>query len=570
MGLSVDPNEQQHQKRQKTLCRTQKSRANAQEQKADDAYSPIVLFFVGNDDLGFKSTQVTHPTAADVDNNADLFSNSNASSISYNQEKEPIGFHTDIETISPQLIHNCCILSLNKVVQSTDEHPPMTVTCDNHILSMDVNDVSCSQIASWTAKGEDLLLDSDLILDLQDDDYTGFWTSPDNNHFIGLDFIGAYQKVDQKKNKMDAPRRAKPRVYFANRSTLLDLLKNKESKQRCLNFIQDNFDFVFQCNTGKYSKSTRIKITDFFSDVRIHACTPVYPPPSMVKQCEDKFEMKSTIGDLGLPYVRTWLPLDKLQASTWNTMTWHLLFTEFASQFGRIQPKDLQGIVLKPRIGECGQGIIIISRELREELGEDNYTVTALNHDGSTDKPSDLIPWKLTIKSGYYYVEPYVSGDLNEHRFIIATANNGRGMNALYNCTVGVQLDSGLYQFQDHLRPGDTVEEVYSGGGTTSFFTGIHTKFFQMMSKKYGDKGKWPAFIKGQVYRVDAFVNTCYSEVQPEKRYYINEFGLVPLDVPFIRTRHESMGVNTTPFPQMIASQYAEFVKAYHQKSDFP
>ena len=80
----------------------------------------IVLFFVGNDDLGFKSTQVTHPTAADVDDNTDLFSNSNASSISYNQEKEPIGFHTDIETISPQLIHNCCILSLNKVVQSTD------------------------------------------------------------------------------------------------------------------------------------------------------------------------------------------------------------------------------------------------------------------------------------------------------------------------------------------------------------------------------------------------------------------------------------------------------------------
>ena len=48
MGLSVDPNEQQHQKRQKTLCRTKKCRANAQEQKADDAYSPIVLFFVGN------------------------------------------------------------------------------------------------------------------------------------------------------------------------------------------------------------------------------------------------------------------------------------------------------------------------------------------------------------------------------------------------------------------------------------------------------------------------------------------------------------------------------------------
>ena len=229
MGLSVDPNEQQHQKRQKTLCRTQKSRANAQEQKADDAYSPIVLFFVGNDDLGFKSTQVTHPTAADVDDNTDLFSNSNASSISYNQEKEPIGFHTDIETISPQLIHNCCILSLNKVVQSTDEHPPMTVTCDNHILSMDVNEVSRSQIAHWTAKGEDLLLDSDLILDLQDDDYTGFWTSPDNNHFIGLDFITAYQKVDRKKNKMDIPVRAKPRVYLANRSTLLELLKNKES-----------------------------------------------------------------------------------------------------------------------------------------------------------------------------------------------------------------------------------------------------------------------------------------------------------------------------------------------------
>ena len=343
MGLSLDPNEQQEQKRQKTLERTQLSRLKAKEQKADDAHSPTVLFFVGHDDLGFKSTQVTHPTAEDVDDNTDLFSNPNAFSISYNQEKEPIGFHTDIETISPKLIHNCCILSLNKVLRSTDKHPPMTVTCDNHILSMDVNEVHRSQIAYWTAKGENLLLDSELGLD---DDSTGFWTSPDNNHFIGLDFIKAYEKVDQKRNNINAPLRAKPRVYFANRSTLLDLLKNKESKQRCLNFIQDNFDFVFQCNTGKYVKSTRIKITDFFSDVRIHACTPVYPPPSMVKQCEDKFEMKSTIGDLGLPYVRTRLPLDN-----WKNMTWHLLFTEFASQFDRIQPDDLQGIVLKPRIG---------------------------------------------------------------------------------------------------------------------------------------------------------------------------------------------------------------------------
>ena len=157
MGLSLDPNEQQEQKRQKTLERTQLSRLKAKEQKADDAHSPTVLFFVGHDDLGFKSTQVTHPTAEDVDDNTDLFSNPNAFSISYNQEKEPIGFHTDIETISPKLIHNCCILSLNKVRRSTDEHPPMTVTCDNHILSMDVNEVHRSQIASWTAKGEDPL-----------------------------------------------------------------------------------------------------------------------------------------------------------------------------------------------------------------------------------------------------------------------------------------------------------------------------------------------------------------------------------------------------------------------------
>ena len=148
MGLSVDPDEQKNQKKQKTLGRTQKSRAKAQEQKADDAHSPIVLFFVGNDDLGFKSTQVTHTTAEDVDDNTDLSSVLNASSISYNQKKEPTGFSTDIETISSQFIHNCCIFSLNKVVESTDEHPPMTVTCDNHILSMDVKDVSRSQIAS--------------------------------------------------------------------------------------------------------------------------------------------------------------------------------------------------------------------------------------------------------------------------------------------------------------------------------------------------------------------------------------------------------------------------------------
>ena len=164
-----------------------------------------------------------------------------------------------------------------------------------------------------------------------------------------------------------------------------------------------------------------------------------------------------------------------------------------------------------------------------------------------------------------------MSGDFNEHRFIIATANNGRGMTTLYNCTVGVEIESTLYQFQDHLRLGDTVEEVYSSrGGTTSIFTGIHTKFFKMLSNKYGDKGKWPALMKGQVYRVDVFVNTCYLDVEPKKQYYINEFGLVPLDIPFIRTRHESMGVNTTPFPQMIASQYADFVKAFYQQSAFP
>ena len=110
-----------------------------------------------------------------------------------------------------------------------------------------------------------------------------------------------------------------------------------------------------------------------------------------------------------------------------------------------------------------------------------------------------------------------MSGDFNEHRFIIATANNGRGMTTLYNCTVGVEIESTLYQFQDHLRLGDTVEEVYSSrGGTTSIFTGIHTKFFKMLSNKYGDKGKWPALMKGQVYRVDVFVNTCYLDVEPK------------------------------------------------------
>ena len=75
-------------------------------------------------------------------------------------------------------------------------------------------------------------------------------------------------------------------------------------------------------------------------------------------------------------------------------MTWHLLFTEFESQFGEIKPINLHGIVIKSRIGECGQGVIIISRT----LGDNNYTVTALNREGPTDKPSDLIPWKVANK----------------------------------------------------------------------------------------------------------------------------------------------------------------------------
>ena len=162
-----------------------------------------------------------------------------------------------------------------------------------------------------------------------------------------------------------------------------------------------------------------------------------------------------------------------------------------------------------------------------------------------------------------------MSGDLDEHRFNIATA--GRGMNVLYNCTVGVQLSTSLYHFEDYLRPGETVEEAHSSGtGGKSIFSGIQKVFSKLLMNKYSYKGKWPAFMKGQVYQVEVFVNTCYSDVQSDNRYYINEFGLVPLDVPFIRKCHKSMGLNTTPFPQMIASEYAEYVKAYHQEFDFP
>ena len=81
-----------------------------------------------------------------------------------------------------------------------------------------------------------MLTNGEPIVEFPDDNCTGCWISRDNNHFIGLDFIHVYQKVDQKKKK-NTVLRAKPHVYFVKRTTLLSLLQNNESKERCLNFI---------------------------------------------------------------------------------------------------------------------------------------------------------------------------------------------------------------------------------------------------------------------------------------------------------------------------------------------
>ena len=161
--------------------------------------------------------------------------------------------------------------------------------------------------------------------------------------------------------------------------------------------------------------------------------------------------MKSIIGEFGLPYVCTLLPPFEFQADEWKGFTWQGFFTQFEDQFDEIKSSNLHGIVVKPRIGECGQGVIIIMKI----IGNDNkpiYTLKAINNRDDalpTGKPSDLIQCKKSNKTNQYFVEPYMSGELEEHHFIIATA--GMGMKVLYNCTIGVQLDNSNYHFKANL-----------------------------------------------------------------------------------------------------------------------
>jgi hypothetical protein len=199
--------------------------------------------------------------------------------------------------------------------------------------------------------------------------------------------------------------------------------------------LNTTFDHVYICNyddlccpvsslTASNPKLTKWHcLLDFIGTLRVAGFTTIYSLLSMVHDLEDKYQQKRILGSASLPYFLVSLPqqpppreLDKGKLM-WLATSWESLLGN-NDQLDPIPNNKLLGIIIKPRFGSGGDGVIIIKKVFEEEEDNDlkvefedrEYTIEAIRLQGDCPtKPSEWLtsntefPDELTP----FFVEPY-------------------------------------------------------------------------------------------------------------------------------------------------------------------
>jgi hypothetical protein len=259
------------------------------------------------------------------------------------------------------------------------------------------------------------------------------------------------------------------------------------------------------------------------------------------------------------------IPADKINdewytlKDEWHTLTWGKLYYNLlcAQNFPTIPNNVLKGIVIKPRFGSGGNGIVILRKVLvvNETIDEPPNSELAVASEivivpqtiieatmygrECPASPSEWLTWddydEVPADLGDYFVEPYCpSLAKTEHRVFLSTTPLSSTW--LYMCTKEMDLSGNI-----------KVGPLISMHGT------IQKKLCDMpmiLKEKLNSK-----LVPGMIFRVDC----CFAGVDYPNMlaldWMINEMQLVPVAQSFI-----SDYPNDRPYANQLADGLREYV----------
>jgi hypothetical protein len=131
----------------------------------------------------------------------------------------------------------------------------------------------------------------------------------------------------------------------------------------------------------------------------------------MVHFLEDKYQQKRMLGSASLPYFEVQLPQQRLREldkgrQMWLATSSETLYISLLGNNDRLQPipnNQLLEIVIKPRFGSGGEGVMILRKIFEQETAEEDsntelvdtdYTIEAKLVQGECPvKPSEWLTW---------------------------------------------------------------------------------------------------------------------------------------------------------------------------------
>ena len=353
-----------------------------------------------------------------------------------------------------------------------------------------------------------------------------------------------------------------------------------------LKFLDHNFDFIIQCSPFACDATRRLKFLEVFPKICFCTSIPVYPPVTLQHSLYDKYTQKEIIGNYGLPHVKTILPIfdDKEEdfgMITWYHLTWQQFYDGFKDKFFSdgvgIKTDEITGLVCKPRFGGSADGVVIV-KQLIGKLMKFQIEHFGNLKKNSCKKPSDIWKWENKVFKSYL-IEPNIESSGKELCYYFKVNPTGQeGFTPLYNGSIAVdpvtgKVNVGNYFLREGDVPSSDVESFVSNND-------VRKVFYRLMSDFYGIRTKYPVFHSGVVYRVDVFPNikgknsdgkTYYVNNKPKSnKFFISEFGLVPLNITFIDDASQHLGwtVRHGADPiQRLAKAYAEFLNEHHFKT---
>jgi len=450
-----------------------------------------------------------------------------------------------------KLLRNHCIFALNKV------HTATTVEDSMHI-NMATPQETIQEILNNHPPNDDIPYDpyqSLAVLGAGGENYE----LPDANIAVALSFQDGFEEAP------DQPLEANtlnPIVYFVKRETLMyciDHPTDQSKKDVAFSFIKNNFDHVYLCNdddlripvssvTASNPKLSKWHcLLDFLGTLRVAGQTSIYPPLSMVHFFEDKFQQKKMLGSASLPYFQVQLPQQQPTQEDngrlmWLATSWETLYISLLGNNDRLVPipnNRLLGIVIKPRFGSGGEGVIILKKvwEFEEDPDEDfelrEYTIEAIMVQGDCPAtPSEWLSWdnELPGELSPFFVEPYCPCIAEtEHRVFFTMPPTGNCFNWMYMVSAEVNHNTGNYSIGPLSLPKDRLKNSLQ-----EMPVALRNQLKLVASKV-------PALLQGNVYRVDCCMAGVddYPDYLP-RSWVIKEMQLFPVAQSFISSYHHN------------------------------